>query len=124
MDIILLDIILVIHTTQRPEMETREDHNHLIDPHDTFLRSCSFFLSSTLYALCVLCLVMKSMVEVELCEGGANKKVDNDNKASFVQLAAQRRMIRGADDEIKAMAKVRRRREREEEEKEGGRGAR
>lgn len=49
------------------------------------------------------------MVEVELCEGGAGKKVDNENKASFVQLAAQRRMIRGADDEIKAMAKVRRR---------------
>jgi hypothetical protein len=65
------------------------------------------------------------MVEVELCEGGASKKVDNDNKASFVQLAAQRRMIRGADDEIKAMAKVRRRGEEKggkEEEMAGMRG--
>lgn len=50
------------------------------------------------------------MVEVELCEGGASKRVDNDNKASFVEMAAQRRMIKGADAEIKAMAKVSRQR--------------
>lgn len=46
------------------------------------------------------------MVEVELVEGGHSLRVTNANKARFVRLVCQRRLLRGAEKEVQAMAKV------------------
>lgn len=46
------------------------------------------------------------MVEVELVEGGHSLRVTNANKARFVRLLCQRRLLRGAEKEVQAMAKV------------------
>jgi hypothetical protein len=48
----------------------------------------------------------KVMREVELLPDGAAVRVTNENKGQFIELAARRRLIRGADAELQALAKV------------------